>query len=566
MHSRRTGVNEVAAKSSRNVLPVVFAVVAMLALPIGVAAQQHHHYKLYDLGTFGGPGSTPTEFQQVLNSSSVVVGGADKSQLNPYPSCFNPFNAPDCYVQHAFVWQNGVLKDLGTLKGGSSSFAYFVTDAGLIVGGSETGAIDRLAGTPEYHATVWSNGKIADLGTLGGTSSFATQANDYGYVIGAAQNAISDRFSILGLGTQTRAFLWYGGTMSDLGTLGGPDSFAQIINDQGQIAGVSYTSNSPNPTTGLPTLDPFIWQNGQMTHVPNLGGTNPIGPFIFGLNNSGQIVGGMTTTGDRFLHAFLSDGQNTVDLNAIGGQWGDVSLATALNDPIPQLHPTQVVGIAWLAGDKLAHGFLWQNGVMTDLGTLYGDPCSQAESINSAGQIVGASEAVCPGQFTTAFLWENGGPSADLNTLVAGGSTMRLTGAFWINGQGEITGRGVPSGCNNVDTCGHAFLLIPCDQNHPNIQGCDYSLAGTGTTTAQVSTTPTATVQPDTGLRQVIDPIRTFLGNQSTTFSSPAGSCSGICTNSGVCGIETVGSACSWNGKTGVCVQHQNCTCSCSFQ
>lgn len=73
---------------------------------------------------------------------------------------------------------------------------------------------------------------------------------------------------------------------------------------------------------------------------------------------------------------------------------------------------------------------------MTDLGTLNGDPCSTAESINRIGQIVGASEAVCPGQFTEAFLWENGGPSVDLNMLVAGASSMKLTGAFWINGQG----------------------------------------------------------------------------------------------------------------------------------
>ena len=54
---------------------------------------------------------------------------------------------------------------------------------------------------------------------------------------------------------------------------------------------------------------------------------------------------------------------------------------------------------------------------MTDLGTLGGDPCSDAISVNSRGQVVGASQSLAGGcnEWTTAFLWENGGPSVDLN-------------------------------------------------------------------------------------------------------------------------------------------------------
>jgi hypothetical protein len=96
---------------------------AGLPMPLRLAAQdnqdhrsKHHHYKLIDLGTFGGPGSTPTEFQQVLNNRGTVVGGADTPSLNPFPNCFNPFNVPDCYVQHAFVWRDDVLADLGTFR------------------------------------------------------------------------------------------------------------------------------------------------------------------------------------------------------------------------------------------------------------------------------------------------------------------------------------------------------------------------------------------------------------------------------------------------------------------
>ena len=472
-------------------LLIALSLCAALALPFVSYAQEqkaeHHHYKLIDLGTFGGPGSTPTDgSQQILNNRGAVVGGADTPSLNPYPNCFNPFNAPDCNVQHAFIWRDGALTDLETLPGGSASFPYWINSGGIIAGASELATIDPNSGTPEFHAVLWRNDKIHDLGTLGGTASLAADVNNQGQVTGFALNAIPDPFSFncvyggICPSTQVHAFFWTNGKMHDLGTLGGPDSFAQYVNDHGQVAGVSYSSDVADPNTGLPHLDPFLWENGKMMNLGNFGGTNSfLGPFIFGLNNRGQVIGIMSLPGDQFNQAFLWDGEKLSNLGTLGG---DYSLPTAINDA------GEVVGGAWLPGDQTKHAFLWRNGIMTDLGTVDGDPCSFAESINSKGQVVGASQSAAGGcdLFTEAFLWENGGPAVDLNMLVDPGPILHLGGAAWINERGEITGRGTPPGCDDGDICGHAFLLIPCDQDHPDVDGCDYSLVDTTTAAVQV--------------------------------------------------------------------------------
>lgn len=448
------------------------ALLAALAIPGVLAAQdnattiglvQHHHYQLVDVGTFGVPQSFVQVDSGVLNNHGVLVGWADTSTAGSPEFCFYP---GDGFASHAFRWMDGTLTDLGTLAGGNSSQAVWVASNGLIAGYSQNGQIDPLVGYPESRAVLWRHGQAIDLGTLGGNESIAYAVNNRGQVVGTALNTVPDPYSFFDFvfcgssnGTQTRAFLWdRNNGMQDLGTLGtGDDALAFFVNDAGQVAGFSYTNTTPNPTTGLPTFDPFLWEPGKgMRDLGTFGGTEV---WQMGrLNERGQVVGSLTLPGDTTFHPFLWDGKQLIDLGTLGG---DMGYGNWVNDA------AEVVGQAALPEDQTFHAFLWRDGVMTDLGVLPGDSFSDTSAINARGQVVGLSGNP---NSTSAVLWENS-QVYDLNALVDPGSGLTLGWALYINDDGEISAFGADSSGNN-----HDVLLIPCDEHHLGLEGCDYSM------------------------------------------------------------------------------------------
>jgi probable HAF family extracellular repeat protein len=460
---------------------MVLTLFAALAVPVPIGAQgkqnhhsMHHHYQFVDIGTFGGPDSSNAWAgigNGTMNSKGTIVGEAATSVSDPY-CLFFPFQ---CFVADAFQWQNGVITDLQGLPGNANgTYADSINSRGRVSGISGNGAIDPLTGFPEMDAVFWKHGKIADLGTLGGNASAAYGINDRDQVVGAALNTVLDPFSsgfpttcciaetytalFFPSATQMHAVLWHDGVIKDLGTLGGPDSVAWQINERGQIAGQSYVNSIPNETTGVPTIDPFfIGEDGNMVDLGSLGGTDS---WTTGLNNRGQVIGAMTLAGDGGWHPFLWSHGVLTDLGTLGVDCGN---ATALNDA------GEVVGVA--CSPTAFFATLWRNGALTNLGTIAGDTCSESDDINSQGQIVGESSDCGGPNLGHAWLWEKGGPMVDLNTLIPPGSGIQLTHGVSINDRGEISGDGVlPSGD------GRAFVLIPCDENHPGVEGCDYSL------------------------------------------------------------------------------------------
>jgi probable HAF family extracellular repeat protein len=423
-----------------------------LALPAQLLAQ-HPRYKIIELRTLGGPNSFQTAPGQTVNNRGEVIAFADTPVPDPFtPNCLQS----DCLVNHAIKWHKGVRTDLGSLPGVNGSVPAWITANGLIAGASENGEIDPLTGLPEVRAVLWNeNGAITDLGILGGNFSAAVGANSRGQVAGSASNTIPDPFAVVMLlpsTTQARAFLW-DGSMHDLGTLGSEnDASAGGVNERGP-AGFSFTDASPNATTGIPAVHPFLWENGHMVDLGSLGGTiaNP-GSILFSqgpapaINNRGQVAGTSTLAGDQTWHPFLWDGHELRDLGTLGGTNGE---AFWLSDS------GLVVGRAdFSPGSTHHHAFLWKHGVMTDLGVM--PPClnSTATGVNSAGQVVGDTGAWPGGGHP--FLSEHGEPMVDLTTLVLPGSELTLIAASFINDRGEIAGIGV---LPNGDT--RAILLVP---------------------------------------------------------------------------------------------------------
>jgi probable HAF family extracellular repeat protein len=324
--------------------------------------------------------------------------------------------------------------------------SYSITDLGAPPGASSvvTGINNhgQVVGTSNFasdsHASIFGAGTITDLGTPTGSgpiaSSYGNGINDAGQVVGYSTVSRND--------PTTRGFVYEGGTMRDIGTLGGASSYAYAINNAGQVVG---GSNITPPRPG-PFPHPFLYNNGVMT---DLGGFGGLGSAL-DINNRGQIVGFSefgSVPGPG--HAFLYSGGIMTDIGTLSGSARTVSsTATGINDR------GQIVGYSDTPALSGAHAFIYNDGTMVDMGTLGGNT-SFARDINNLGQVVGES-AITGNNATHAFLFSDG-VMEDLNSLAnlqAAGWSL-LTNANGINNNGQLVGIGFPNGASSP----HSFLL-----------------------------------------------------------------------------------------------------------
>jgi probable HAF family extracellular repeat protein len=165
--------------------------------------------------------------------------------------------------------------------GGAWSQAYGINRSGQVVGAGATP--NPTGSTPDEHAFLYQNGVMRDVGTLGGNNSNARDINDAGQITG--YSSITLRFEEYGYDRDTHAFLYERGTMKDLGTLGGTESMGFAINNAGVVVGESLLPENLARAA-------FVYARGRMTDL-NTEVRLPEGWILvkaLDINDKGQIL------------------------------------------------------------------------------------------------------------------------------------------------------------------------------------------------------------------------------------------------------------------------------------
>lgn len=298
----------------------------------------NQRYKVTLLDSLGGTASTPYAINnrgQVVGVSSVpgdaishatIWNGQTVTNLGVIGEIFSAaYDINEAgqvagmswgtFGYSAISWFRAGATYLENLPGGAS-IAFGINNSGQIVGESEP-TVNGLA-----HASVWNNGKLSTMGTLGGGGlGVAFSINDSGEIVGYSADSQG----------KERATLWKNGSPIDLGSLNG--SKAHAINNQGQIVG-----ESP-----VPYAHATLWYRGTITDLGTLGGMISRANAI---NNSGQIVG-WSTSADERPHATIWYGTTATPVD-LGTLLDETGAGLQIGDPADINDRGQIVAPALL--------------------------------------------------------------------------------------------------------------------------------------------------------------------------------------------------------------------------
>lgn len=295
-------------------------------------------YHLTDLGSLGGAYTFATD----INDSGQVVGYGQNGEAD----------------ERGFIWQDGVIEEIGTIRGGRESRAYAVNNIGTVVGWSTTSGRGP-------HAFTWTSQKgVRELPLGSERISYANAINGQGVIAGSYM--VDD--------LAQRAFAIVNGQFTDLGTLGGDYSEANDVNEHGAIAGTAADADG--------NARGFVWtEEAGLRALSTLGGSFSSGQAI---NWHGMVAGIAETTNG--YHAVIWDANgNIIDLDAANGT--ESSQALDLNDS------GRVVGQTFVEAG--ARAVMWTpEGKFIDLNlavdeSIDGWVLEGAVAINNHGQIVG---------------------------------------------------------------------------------------------------------------------------------------------------------------------------------
>jgi probable HAF family extracellular repeat protein len=280
-----------------------------------------------------------------------------------------------------------------------------MNNAGQIVGFADTGS--------GIHAVLYAGGILTDLGNLGGKDSYANAINDAGAITGTTLSASGEQ----------HAFLYQNGAVRDLGA--GTAGYG--INAHGDVVGSRQTADG---------LTGFVYSTGRLTTIGNLG-TGKDGVAI-GINDHGVVAGDSTiadgATSSRSPYLF-HDGA----LHELNTPYGH-----AMTGVVAINNAGQVAGYSSTDGAR-THAFLYDGGVVRDLGS-FGEDTLEIHDLNEHGTLVGTGYTEDEGLVPFMSLNDR---LVDLNTLIDPALGWRIFSAYANNDLGQIVGYG----CRDA-TCG----------------------------------------------------------------------------------------------------------------
>lgn len=178
-----------------------------------------------------------------------------------------------------------------------------------------------------------------------------------------------------------RAFIWSGGTLRDLGTLGGKSALPEAINNNGDIAG-SLEVVSAHPahcasSTAQTEVHPFIYSGGK---VADLGAPPGDCGIVLRLNDNGDAIIVYTKVDDAGRHIDISAGYRDGKVTALPGE----GKLTAY-----EINASGDMAATLTTADGNYHAVVvHHDGSTQDLGTG-GYCCSAALGIGDDGTVVG---------------------------------------------------------------------------------------------------------------------------------------------------------------------------------
>jgi probable HAF family extracellular repeat protein len=207
--------------------------------------------------------------------------------------------------ERAFIWRDGVMRELPALSEGESTTVTGINDRGQVVGAS---VFDRQLA----RGVLWENGVATDLGRF-----LPLAINNRGQMVGSCRDDagsghpciweagsltmlnvpapahardINDHGEVVGtmfLGPdQQHAFLWRDGTLTDL-TPGARFADGVAVSNSGIVAGrVSVPEGGQRA---------FAWRDGTLELLPHVAGEHVGDAEVYGANDRGEIVGALVT-------------------------------------------------------------------------------------------------------------------------------------------------------------------------------------------------------------------------------------------------------------------------------